>query len=285
MALMRIGVPILLVLAGSVAVGCGASGPAAPDASGGDGHATGGDVRDGGTTVVDASSDVPVDASGDTRDAGRDLGREGPSATACPATPPLSGSTCTGTDCYYEDCGGRGRTIALCHPEGTFDVQTTACTEPACIGTVRMTCVVGDICKNASCAPNPCGKGPISCACACAGACTIAGGTGGVTVTCAPGEDAGDAAAAADAGDADAPPSVSQNPPVPAGWGLIPQPEITPDMIDWSVMILDDPTTYPMFSTAMRTFGVVTVLARVEWHPPDAQNAVVHRGVTLYEPL
>ena len=263
-------------------IGCGASGPPARDASGSDRHATGGDVRDGGAAVVDASSDLPVDA----RDAGRDLGREGPSASVCPATPPLSGSTCTGTDCYYEDCAGRGRTIALCHPEGTFDVQTTACSEPACIGTVRMTCVVGDICKNASCAPNPCGKGPVTCACACGGACTIAGGTGGVTVTCAPRVDAGDAAEAADAPDADAsPPSVSQNPPVPAGWGLIPQPEITPDMIDWSVMILDDPTTYPMFSTAMRTFGVVTVLARVEWHAPDAQDAVVHRGVTLYEPL
>jgi hypothetical protein len=26
------------------------------------------------------------------------------------------------------------------------------------------------------------------------------------------------------------------------------------------------------------------VLARVEWDPPDAQNASVHRGVTLYTP-
>jgi len=28
-----------------------------------------------------------------------------------------------------------------------------------------------------------------------------------------------------------------------------------------------------------------TVLARVEWHPPDFQNSVVHRGVALYEPI
>jgi hypothetical protein len=31
-------------------------------------------------------------------------------------------------------------------------------------------------------------------------------------------------------------------------------------------------------------FGSLTVMARVEWHPPDFQNNVVHRGVTLYIP-
>jgi hypothetical protein len=35
----------------------------------------------------------------------------------------------------------------------------------------------------------------------------------------------------------------------------------------------------------MQTFGSLDVLARVEWHPPDFQNSVVHRGVTLYEPV
>ena len=63
------------------------------------------------------------------------------------------------------------------------------------------------------------------------------------------------------------------------------QSEVTPDMTSWAVAILHDPTTYPMFSTAMMTFVSVTVLARVEWHPPDFQNSVVHRGVTLYEPI
>jgi hypothetical protein len=42
---------------------------------------------------------------------------------------------------------------------------------------------------------------------------------------------------------------------------------------------------YPMFSTAMQTFGTLLVLARVEWHPPDFQNGVVHRGVTLYKQI
>ena len=79
-------------------------------------------------------------------------------------------------------------------------------------------------------------------------------------------------------------PSLSQNPPVPAGWQLMQQSQVTPEMTAWAVSILNDPVTYPMFSTAMRTFGALTVMARVEWHPPDFQNAVVHRGVTLYVP-
>jgi hypothetical protein len=80
-------------------------------------------------------------------------------------------------------------------------------------------------------------------------------------------------------------PSVADNPPTPAGYQLMTQAEVTPAMTTWAVEILDDPTTYPMFATAMMTFGTLDVLARVEWHPPDFQNGVVHRGVTLYEPI
>jgi hypothetical protein len=79
-------------------------------------------------------------------------------------------------------------------------------------------------------------------------------------------------------------PDVADNPPVPAGWQVMPQADVTPDMTTWAVAILDDPVTYPMYSTTLRTFGSLTVMARVEWHPPDFQNSTVHRGVTLYEP-
>ncbi len=80
-------------------------------------------------------------------------------------------------------------------------------------------------------------------------------------------------------------PNVADNPPIPAGWKLMPQGERSlSDMTTWAVMILNDPTDYPLFSTAMMTFGTLNVLARVEWHAPDFQNSVVHRGVTLYEP-
>jgi hypothetical protein len=79
-------------------------------------------------------------------------------------------------------------------------------------------------------------------------------------------------------------PSVANNPPTPVGYKLMMQSEVTPEMTTWAVMILNDPTDYPMFSTTTKVFGTLTVLARVEWHPPDFQNGAIHRGVTLYEP-
>jgi hypothetical protein len=79
-------------------------------------------------------------------------------------------------------------------------------------------------------------------------------------------------------------PNVADNPPVPTGWVLMQQSAVTPAMTTWAVDILDDPTMYPMFSTTTMAFGTLTVLARVEWHPPDFQNSAVHRGVTLYQP-
>ncbi len=80
-------------------------------------------------------------------------------------------------------------------------------------------------------------------------------------------------------------PSVADNPPIPPGYRLMAQADVTPAMTTWAVMILNDPTTYPMFATTTMLFGTLMVLARVEWHPPDFQNSVVHRGVTLYEPI
>ena len=79
-------------------------------------------------------------------------------------------------------------------------------------------------------------------------------------------------------------PDPADNPPIPAGYVLMQQSQVTPAMTTWAVSILDDPKPYPMFATTTMTFGSLMVLARVEWHPPDFQNNVVHRGVTLYEP-
>jgi hypothetical protein len=80
-------------------------------------------------------------------------------------------------------------------------------------------------------------------------------------------------------------PDTADNPPIPTGYKLMSQSQVTPAMTTWAVDILHDPITYPMFSTTTQTFGTLMVLARVEWHPPDFQNSVVHRGVTLYEPI
>jgi hypothetical protein len=77
-------------------------------------------------------------------------------------------------------------------------------------------------------------------------------------------------------------PSTADNPPIPAGYHLMQQSQVTPEMTAWAVSILNDPATYPMFATATMTFGALVVLARVEWSPPDFQNGAVHRGVTLY---
>jgi hypothetical protein len=79
-------------------------------------------------------------------------------------------------------------------------------------------------------------------------------------------------------------PNVADNPPVPTGWKLMQQIDVTPEMTAWAVAILKDPTTYPMFGATTQTFGSLLVMARVEWHPPDFQNSAIHRGVTLYEP-
>ena len=75
------------------------------------------------------------------------------------------------------------------------------------------------------------------------------------------------------------------NPPIPSGYGLMKQLSVTPAMTAWAVKILGDPKKYPMFATVMQAFPGLNVLARVEWHSPDFQNHVVHRGVTLYAPV
>ena len=80
-------------------------------------------------------------------------------------------------------------------------------------------------------------------------------------------------------------PDVRDNPPIPAGWMLMKQADVTADMTSWAVMILHDHVDYPMFATTTMLFGDLTVMARVEWHAPDFQNSIVHRGVTLYQPI
>jgi len=78
---------------------------------------------------------------------------------------------------------------------------------------------------------------------------------------------------------------MTTNPPVPAGYKLLAQVAVTPEMTAWAIKVLHNPGTYPMFSTSTLMFDNVALLARVEWHPPDFQNDAEHRGVTLYEPV
>ena len=80
-------------------------------------------------------------------------------------------------------------------------------------------------------------------------------------------------------------PSTADDPPIPSGYKLMQQSQVTPEMTQWAVDILHDWAGYPMYSKTLRAFGSLEVLARVEWHLPDFQNSAVHRGVTLYVPI
>jgi lysozyme len=73
------------------------------------------------------------------------------------------------------------------------------------------------------------------------------------------------------------------NPPIPTGYHLMKQSAVTAAMTACAVDILHNAAQFPMFATSMRDFNGRAILARVEWHPPDFQNHVEHRGVTLYE--
>jgi hypothetical protein len=79
-------------------------------------------------------------------------------------------------------------------------------------------------------------------------------------------------------------PEVAANPPVPAGWVQVHDSVVTPEMAAWAAEVVNKRKAYPMCSSTTRAFGAVTILARVEWHPPDFNVPKVHRGVTLYEP-
>ena len=47
------------------------------------------------------------------------------------------------------------------------------------------------------------------------------------------------------------------------------QSEVTPEMTTWAVMILNDPITYPMFSTTMMTFGALAAIHERGLNIPD----------------
>jgi hypothetical protein len=153
-------VAVAVALAACAAAGCGTS--AAP--------------RDGGT------------AGSGSGGAG---GAAGSPAPACPGTPPVSGASCTGSEtCFYEDCGGSGRTVARC-ANGAWSVETGPCTGVTC---ESQSCSPGQVCVEriggaliVQCAQNTCGTGAIGCGClqSCAGTCTVGGSIqSGVTIQC-----------------------------------------------------------------------------------------------------
>jgi hypothetical protein len=76
------------------------------------------------------------------------------------------------------------------------------------------------------------------------------------------------------------------NPPPPAGTVIWTQ-AVSHDLEQWAIGILNDPTTFPMLSTAYAVVDGQPVVARVEhhtWIGRTGQKGVCIRGVTLYHP-
>jgi hypothetical protein len=183
--------------AGTVAAsGSGTNGGSADeggDAGGSGGRPTGGV---GGRATGGASATAGTTGNGGKggTGAGGATGGAGSLTLACPANPPVHGSSCTPLPeaCFYEDCAGVGRTAATCN-QGAWAVQTTGCAAVQCDG-LSTTCSSGQICSViqggahlAMCTESACGTGPVTCACAgasCAN-CSISGSPEqGVTVIC-----------------------------------------------------------------------------------------------------
>jgi hypothetical protein len=80
-------------------------------------------------------------------------------------------------------------------------------------------------------------------------------------------------------------PVADEHPSPPAGWSPVPQGRVTPQMTAWALRIVGSAGEYPMGSKTTEHFGTTLVMARVEWHVPDLGHGVVHRGVTLYQPV
>jgi hypothetical protein len=121
---------------------------------------------------------------------------------ACPPTPPADGTSCGPVDhpCLYEDCAGKGRTLATC-AAGTWSVATTACGSVTCEGVgvspLAITCAAGQVCVRTStsnvvytvqptCVDNTCGANPISpeCLTGLSGDCSVEASTAGGSIYC-----------------------------------------------------------------------------------------------------
>lgn len=83
-------------------------------------------------------------------------------------------------------------------------------------------------------------------------------------------------------------PDPSQNPPPPANWRYMPQSDVTPAMTTWSIHLLNDTADWPgppPYTLIPNVIDGKAIKAQVQSHPPDAQNPIVHRGISLFEPV
>lgn len=211
---------VFAVLLGSFAIACGSSEGDTSGGSGGSGGngggsgastggsasgsspgGSGGSMATGGTagsagTAGSGGSVATGGASGNTGSGGSaGTGGSAGASAQCPESPPSDGSPCVaaGQACHYQDCAGAGLTTAQC-VSASWVVETSACDTFLCSG-AGDECSAGQICSImqggaifSECVENPCGTGPVTCACAapsCPGGCNVIGyAGGGITVTC-----------------------------------------------------------------------------------------------------
>ena len=169
---------------GSGTGGSGATGGKSGGAGGLGGSASGGDAG--------ASSGRGGAAPGGSAGMAGNGGRGGNPSSTCPETPPNDASSCgsAGLACFYEDCGGDGRTVARCLA-GAWDVENGACAAPICEADG---CDAGDVCIGVTggtvivnCVSNPCGTGPVTCDCVGCERCIVDGSlSSGIAVVCSP---------------------------------------------------------------------------------------------------
>ena len=210
-----LAVSTALLSLGLASGGCGSSrgdvGDAAPadGAAGTGGTAMGGAAGTGGATGTGgAAATGGVAGTGGAAGTGGVAGSGGAAGTggrgtggtgtggalsACPVAAPFAGSACAGLEgaqCFYEDCAGVGRTTATC-TGGRWQEHNTACTQVPC--QFGASCPAGTICVQyvggavtTMCVANPCGTGPVSCAClTCSQTCQSSWSeTAGIRTTC-----------------------------------------------------------------------------------------------------
>jgi len=182
---------------GGSASGGSASGGSASGGSASGGSASGGSASGGASTGgAESGGSSGTGGSGTGGSGTGGSGTGGSVSQSCPSAPPDAGvAPCSlpGQYCFYQDCAGPGIVSAFCDG-GMYQVEVAQCQEFECGGE---TCTAGQICNvNAggayigTCAENPCGDGPVTCACAdplCGESqCTVfaASGEGGIQTTC-----------------------------------------------------------------------------------------------------
>jgi hypothetical protein len=167
---------VVFIAVGTVALfesACDSGRAESQDGTGGVGAGTGGaGGAPGGSGGAAGRTGTGGAGSGGRAGTGGSTGGAGGAGPRCPTSLPPAGTECRdlgGIQCFYEDCSTHGRTSATC-PAGVWESHSSPCGPAICQHGAN--CPVGQICMQnvggavtTLCMDNPCGTGPVSCAC------------------------------------------------------------------------------------------------------------------------